>query len=386
MHVVRKEPDGDSVPAVQEIPLEVTQDDQDIYDTLVTTELTARQRRQILEPPIQQPRQRTVVGIHWHPEFVPLDLIRRRIDAIFPVREEELLIPTQHNELVSFDDHTGVEVDCYSESFHRKVQLLFHFRTERLDARADVFRSMCEHTRKYRTNQLWDFLDSLVEEEQSHRRHEAADATGVDEDLVELVRRHATRLRTLVRAREAETPLAKLRNKLIRDYMDALRPLYGDRIIHQVQRYVKAVKQIVKRHLPLEYFYRTEEFIEEGRSIGGCIIIPHPEQFWPILLDDLDVDGIEVWNPQSFQYTRFLIDVVHRKNQEKTRDRPVLIAMGDDCHMGEKTKDPRFQDPGKAAREIGLQPPWDQVEVRKRLIMASASRASLIREYRSRMG
>ena len=144
---------------------------------------------------------------------------------------------------------------------------------------------------------------------------------------------------------------------------------------------------MVKRNFALDYFYRTEEVIEEVRALGGCIVIPHPEQFWPVLLDDLDIDGIEVWNPQSFEYTEFLIDVVARLNRERGRsDRPILVTMGDDCHMGEKVKDPRHQDVIKASREIGVQPPWDDLNIRKSLIVSRADRSNLIREYRARLG
>jgi hypothetical protein len=105
-----------------------------------------------------------------------------------------------------------------------------------------------------------------------------------------------------------------------------------------------------------------------------------------VLLDDLDIDGIEVWNPQSFEYTQFLIDVVVRKNATRQhKDRPILITMGDDCHMGEKVKEPRHQDAAKAGREIGVQPPWDDLNIRKNLIVAKADRSNLIREYRARL-
>jgi len=81
-----------------------------------------------------------------------------------------------------------------------------------------------------------------------------------------------------------------------------------------------------------------------------------------------------------------LIDVVNRKNAGRARpDRPILITMGDDCHLGEKVKDSRHQDPEKAGREIGVQPPWDDLNIRKNLIIAKADRAHLIREYRARL-
>jgi hypothetical protein len=176
------------------------------------------------------------------------------------------------------------------------------------------------------------------------------------------------------------------KNKLLRDYFNTLRESHDDRYINHAQLFLRSVKEIVKRNFSLEYFYRTEEFIEEARALGAGVVIPHPEQFWPILLEDYDVDGIEVWNPQSYEYTRFLIEVVNRENKAfRRRHRPLLITMGDDCHMGEKVKDPRYQDPEKAGREVGVQPPWDDLSIRKRLIAANADRGQVIAEYRGRL-
>ncbi len=47
------------------------------------------------------------------------------------------------------------------------------------------------------------------------------------------------------------------------------------------------------------------------------MVIPHPEQFWPILLADYDVDGYEVWNPQSREYTDFLIRALDNQNKRR---------------------------------------------------------------------
>ncbi|MFO7860565.1 MAG: hypothetical protein R6U41_04995, partial [Desulfosalsimonas sp.] len=97
-------------------------------------------------------------------------------------------------------------------------------------------------------------------------------------------------------------------------------------------------------------------------------------------------DGIEVWNPQSRRYTDFLISVLNEKNQRRRHgESPLLIFMGDDTHMGEKRKDPETQDPGKAVREIGLQPAWEDLKIRKQLIFANTSRRQVIRDYVQRL-
>jgi len=368
------------------VPREVTEEDTRIYRELVATELSPDQVKAIERPPRVFERQRSVLAVHWHQEFVPLRHVRARVEALFPHREEELIIPTQHNVLSTWDGYTGVEVDCFSAGFNRKVQLLVHFSNDKIEGKGDVFRSMLDHTFKYRSGQLLEFLDTLLDSRFQDRVDEAAGQTWTQEDTVEFVRIHAARLKEMIEQAYRVTPPEMIKNKLLRNYMDRWRETYGDPLIDHSQVFLKALKKIVKRNFALDYFYRTEEIIEEVRALGGCVVIPHPEQFWPVLLDDLDVDGIEVWNPQSFQYTEFLIDVVTRKNRQLVRgDRPILITMGDDCHMGEKVKDRRHQDPIKAGREIGVQPPWDDLNIRKSLIAARADRGNLIREYRVRL-
>lgn len=372
---------------LSKIPREVTDEDRAIYRRLISTDLTADQRRRVVEPPTTHPRQSSVLAIHWHPEFVPMELIHRRVDNMFPDRREELIIPTQHNVLESWNGYTGVEVDCFSRGFNRKVQLLFHFASQNLEQKDEVFRAMLAHTFKYRSSQLFELMDSLVESTFQDRVEKAATETWADDYLIEWVRIHVRRLRALIQEHEDVTPAEMIKNKLVRNYFDELRGTHDGRLIDHAQVFLKEVKKIVKRGFALDYFYQTEEVIEEARSLGGGVVIPHPEQFWPILLAGYDVDGIEVWNPQSFQYTEFLINVVNKENRtRRRRERPILVTMGDDCHMGEKVKDPRHQDPAKASREIGVQPIWDDLTIRKSLIVANASREKLIAEYKARLG
>jgi hypothetical protein len=77
--------------------------------------------------------------------------------------------------------------------------------------------------------------------------------------------------------------------------------------------------------------------------------------------------------------------VLHERNRCRPRSgRPLMVFMGDDTHMGEKVKDPAFQNPEKAAREIGVQP-WGDMLVRKQLITAGMDRAQVMAEYRARL-
>jgi hypothetical protein len=380
-----REPARCGIIDVAAIPAGVTDWDEKAFRRVVSTELSAESRARVVAPARSFPQQETVLAVHWHPEYVPLELIRQRLANLYRNRTRELIIPTQHNEIVSYDGYAGVEVDCYSRGFNRKVQLLLHFKEENL-ARADTLRAMCEHTFRYRSSQLYEFIDSVVEPAFEERAQKAAAATNTEADVIAFTRLYCAKVKKLLVDLEGQIPRTSAKNKLLRDFFDELRALYDDRIVNKAQVFLRAVKALVKEQFSLSYFYRATEFIEEARAHQGGIVIPHPEQFWPILLADYDVDGIEVWNPQSSQYTDFLIHAVNRQNTASAKDRKQLIFMGDDCHLSEKLKDPRHQDPEKAGREIGLQPAWDDLAVRKSLILCNVTRRKVIEEYKARLG
>lgn len=370
---------------VRKLSQEVTERDSRTFFNIINTDLTPEQTERIVNPSATYPRQNSIMALHWHPEFIPMELILRRVRTMYPNSDLELIIPTQHNVVMTIDGYSGVEVDCYSQGFNRKVQLLVHFEEARLQ-NASVFLNMLEHTFRYRQSQLYEFIDTLLDTRFEDRVQQAAAATGADEELVAFVRLCVWKVKELVDANYASMPKEMIRNKLLKYFIDSLRDEYDERFINRAQIFLQAVKRIVKERFSLTHFYEAQQIIEEVRSIGGGILVPHPEQFWPILLADYDVDGYEVWNPQSREYTNFLINVVNRKNQKLSHgEKPLLICMGDDCHMGEKVKEPRLQDPEKARREIGLQPAWDDLAVRKSLILANIDRRKMIEEYKSRL-
>ena len=370
--------------ALEGLSDEISAADQERFEAIVSENLADWQQRQILEPGNVFPRQEAVLAVHWHPEFVPLPLIERRLKTMFPGAGEELVIPTQHNEFVAYRGFTGAEVDCYASGFNRKVQLLLHFPSVKLTGAATL-KSILHHTFKYRSSQLFEFMHAMTGPQEAIV-HAAAGETGASEELVAFTRINVAKIERLIDTCWSTVAQRTLKNKLLRDWFDALRPEIGDAMADRIQFYLNAVKKRVKAVFSLKYFYRASEVIEEARSLGGGVVIPHPEQFWPILLADYDVDGIEVWNPQSREYTEFLISVVGRKNRlRRTGERTMLIFMGDDCHMGEKTKPAALQDKEKSGREIGLQPAWDDLDLQKKLIMQNVSRHSIIREYKERL-
>lgn len=74
-----------------------------------------------------------MLAIHWHPEFIPMPLISKRLEAMYPAKRRSLIIPTQHNATTTCSDYAGVEIDCYSRGINQKVQLLLHFVKSRLE-------------------------------------------------------------------------------------------------------------------------------------------------------------------------------------------------------------------------------------------------------------
>lgn len=364
---------------------EVTDEDRRTFSRVTSVELTPEQEERLVRPPRVYRKQEAVLAVHWHPEVVPIALIDRRIDATFPARQEELIIPTQHNEILQYKGFAGVEIDCYSSLFKRKVQLLLHARQEKL-ARADVLRSMCRHTYRYRASQLFQYIDAVLGPAPGPQLLGAAAETGASQALLEFVRIQVRKVRDLIAENEHRMDPGALKNRLVSDCFDQLRGVYGELLVNRAQSLLKAVKKTVKRTFDPAYFYTVMEVIEEARSVGCGIVIPHPEQFWPILLAEYDVDGYEVWNPQSREYTEFLIDVVTRQNGSgRHGGRPLLIFMGDDTHMLEKVKPPEMQDAAKMQREVGVQDGWEDPGIRKRLIVANVDRRRVIREYRARL-
>jgi hypothetical protein len=307
------------------------------------------------------------------------------MSAMFPAAEEELCIPTQHNELLALNGFSGVEVDCFSFDFNQKIQLLAHFQTNRV-SQAAAFRAMLDHTRNYRRAQLYALLDALEAKQDEGLAQRAAGVSGADGRVVAFAAAAACKLRSLIERHTGKVARDSLKNKLVRNFLNRKRGVYGGTFISRVQAYLNEVKAAVKTGFSPGHYYGVREIIEEIRGLGGCIVIPHPEQFWPVLLAGYDVDGYEVWNPQSRRYTEFLISVLaeHNRNRPKHR-RELLVFMGDDCHLSEKILTPAEQDPLKADREVGLQPAWDDPNIRGKLLADQTCRKHVIQQYRERL-
>src|SRR3989339_1362647 len=134
----------------------ITELDEKEFRLLIRQSLTPEEQERITHPQDRYPKDKSVLAVHWHPEWVEMPLVHQRVNHMFPNMEEHLIIPTQHNELMVYDDFAGVEVDCYSPEFNCKVQLLLHFHPDRVKD-AQVLKSMISHTFNYRSGQLFNF-------------------------------------------------------------------------------------------------------------------------------------------------------------------------------------------------------------------------------------
>lgn len=367
-----------------EVEQDICEADEKRFFKVVSTKLNDLETQRITTPENVYKREEEVLAVHWHPEFIPFDLITERVEKLYPNRRRELIIPTQHNVMLDYNGYSGVEVDCYSSGFNRKVQLLIHFNSSLLrDKECGVFENILEHTFKYRSSQLFSFMEALTRPKQEWLE-KAARETGARPELINFIASHVKKIETLIELHYDHIPRESIKNKLLRNYFYELADILDEAVIIRIQAFLKSLKEIVKKNFSLKFFYRTSEIIEEARSLGAGIVIPHPEQFWPILMADYDVDGYEIWNPQSREYTEFLISVLNRRNCNH-EGRRLLAFMGDDTHFGEKIKHPDERKREKGDREIGLQPAWNDLAISKELIKAGLSKTQVMAEYRARL-
>ncbi len=356
------------------------------FNHLTSVELDGEERALAARPDRLAPEAREYLAVHWHPEWAPLDLIRRRLELAFPRAGNHLAIPTQHNRILRFGDWAGVEADVYDRRYGLKVQLLIHFSAARLPA-ASAFAAMMDHTYNYRAHQLLDILNRLAGTDDAPPPVQGALKRSISPEGVLMARFYAIRLRAMIEESGiiGVSRDEMLKNRLLPDFILARTGPEHLRLAEQAILFVNAVKKTVKDQLKPEEFHSPEEVIEEARSLQGGVVIPHPPQFWPALLADLDVDGWEVWNPSTPHHTRFLLEALDRANQCRRGRRRLLAFMGDDTHMSAKFRPNRTEEKDSAGREIGFQDPWTDPPIRALLDRTGQSLAATIDEYRARM-
>jgi hypothetical protein len=370
---------------IEDATEEITPWDLKVFEKLISLDLTQAQVDHIIHPNLCFDDETSVLAIHWHPEMVLLNLAESRIKAMFPRATKFFVIPTQHNSIMIYGNYAGAEVDCRASAFNRKIQILLHFEKSKVEG-AHSLRAMIAHTCKYRSAQLFKFMAALSDPLFENLLQEAARNTGAEENIVRFAAIQTRKLRRMIHEYPSDIHELSLKNKLLINYLNAQRNFYDGRIIDRTVIFAYGVKEIVKRRFSLDYFYEVQEIIEEARALGGGVIVPHPEQFWPVLLADYDVDGYEVWNPQSREYTEFLIQVVVKKNMTSTyKERPLLVVMGDDTHLGEKVLEPEMQNPEKISREIGYQPAWQDPAILRSLTIGNFDKDKVIKDYKERL-
>ena len=364
--------------------LDIGEDDWRVFNHLTSVELSQDERNLAARPDRSAPGADEFLAIHWHPEWAPLELIEQRLRLAFPEAGNCLAIPTQHNRIMSLGPWAGVEADVYDRSYGLKVQLLIHFKAELLP-RAGVLTAMMDRTYNYRAHQLMDILKALAEP--GSVKLQSALKGSVGDESIMMARFYALRLKYLIEESGiiGSERDEMLKNRLLPDFMLARVCGFHQPLVDQAMIYINAVKKEVKKRLSPGEFYSPQEVIEEARGLKAGIVIPHPPQFWPILLSDLDVDGWEIWNPSTPDHTLFLLAALGRANESRGGRRELLAFMGDDTHMSAKFRRNRNDATGSAQREIGFQDPWSDPLVKAELSHIRQSLSKTLCEYRQRL-
>jgi hypothetical protein len=361
---------------------DVSEADLGVFNALTSVELSGRERLLAETPQATAPGEGRLFAVHFHPEWVPPDLIERRLARSFPDAGDRLVIPTQHNQIMAMGPWAGVEADVYAPEYSEKIQLLIHLPAARL-GRAAVFRSMMERTFRYRALQLLEILEALTAPDEPMAKE--IRKSGLDGASLALAGIFAARLQRLIGSLDIHhSPRsAMLKNRLLTDFMQERSGDLEPAALSGALSVVGLVKAMVKRRFDPRRFHTAREVIEEARGLGAGVVVPHPPQFWPALLDDLDVDGWEVWNPSTPKHALFLIECLGRA---RGRKRPLLAFMGDDTHMSSKIRPDVIDGQGGQLREIGFQPPWGSPLVADALRLRGQSRERTMDEYRARLG
>lgn len=363
---------------------DINEKDWQRFDHLTSVNLNEEECEMAAKPDQTAPQAHDCLAVHWHPEWAPLDLIARRLAHSFPMADNSLIIPTQHNRILTFGPWAGVEADVYDRNCKMKVQLLLHFSASRLP-QASVLSAMMERTYLYRAHQLLDILKRLSEADEVMEKTAASMRSSIGRQAMDMARFYAMRLHRMI----ADSGIIggdrdeMLKNRLLPDFIAASEP--DKSLVAQTAVFINAVKKTVKSELNPDAFHSPQEVIEETRALGGGVVIPHPPQFWPALLADYDIDGWEVWNPSTPRHTVFLAEALNRANESRGKRRRLLAFMGDDTHMSAKFRLHLSAEKDSADREIGFQPPWEDPKVAEVLRDGGQSLANTINEYRSRM-
>ena len=362
-------------------PSVASQADQEIFDRLTSVELSPDEKRLAATPTVRAPGERRLMAIHFHPEWVPMPLIEKRLSISFPDAEDFFVVPTQHNQVMALGEWAGVEADVYAPEYGEKIQLLIHLKSAKLE-KAASFKGMMERTFRYRALQLLEILEALNNPDAAMAAE--VKKAGLDSQALSLAAGFSDRLGRLIEDGSviASPRAAMLKNRLLTDFMQELGGGADQAVLGKALSVVKLVKSLVKKRFDPKRFHTAAEVIEEARGLGAGVVIPHPPLFWPALLDDLDIDGWEVWNSSTPKHTLFLIDCLGRA---RGRKRPLLAFMGDDTHMSSKIRPDSQEDKSYREREIGFQPPWADPKAVEALKAIGQSRERTMDEYRSRI-
>jgi hypothetical protein len=88
---------------LREATEEITDWDWRTFEKLTSVELDVREKERIVCPERVFEQNDPVLAIHWHPEMVPIPLVQKRIEAIYPHPQKTLITPPKQNKLLIYE-------------------------------------------------------------------------------------------------------------------------------------------------------------------------------------------------------------------------------------------------------------------------------------------
>jgi hypothetical protein len=237
-------------------PRELNQWDQEAFERIISTELTEEQKARVVTPGLTFPGQKSLLAIHWHPEFIPSDLIAQRISACFRTARRSWSFPPSTTCLSRLGGLHWREVDCYAAGLIARCSCCcISIRTGWSGPPAS---RPCWSTRSNTGpgsfSNIWIrwlilFMTAVCRgpwPPPARTRSWCASPGST-----------AGKLKQLIEINQSIIDEETIKNKLLPDFFEELRAFYPERLINHAQSLLHAVKKIVKAQYNLTYFYRA---------------------------------------------------------------------------------------------------------------------------------
>lgn len=358
----------------------IVQSKEELFEDLIKDQLNKDKTDKVTNPRFIMPEIENVLALHWHPENLSIETAVKRLSKTFPNATNKLIIPTDHNIFKSYQGISGTEIDCFAKELKKKVQLLIHIKDDNLK-NSFTLKTMVNYSAEFSKKFLLFFLDSLIGKStvSNFIWEKVASEAVLDKKYYEEIRKLSKEFITLFESRKIDYFL--ISNSLLVNFVCNILTKYNDLIKKQAKLFLLEFKKLCYIHFDTKFFYSVEDFVEEVQWSGGAISVPHPEQFWPILLTKYKFDGIEFWNPSSASYSELILDRIIRLNKYKKE--AVIPLVGDDTHFNKLVEE--VSKNRIPSRDLGYQPIWKSKIIQQILKRNSLCKQKIIDLYRERL-